>query len=375
MSLGEGALQLFVESVRDYAVFMLDPKGYIATWNPGAERMKGWRADEIIGQHFSCFYPAEDIARGKPARELEVAAREGRLEDEGWRLRKDGSRFWADVVITAVRTREGDLIGFGKVTRDLTDRRQAEDERVAMVAREEGLRAREELLTIAAHELRTPIAALQLHADLVRRTSESQGGASERLAERVRRLQHSATRLSRLVDAVLRLATLEPSQIELDRRRLDLRELVERVLDEFADDIASAGCAVRLEPGSPAEVSGDCGLLEVLVANMLANALKYGARQPVALLVAAHGGRASITVSDHGMGIAADRQPALFERFKRVDSPRHYGGLGLGLWTVRAIAEAHGGSVRVTSEVGQGATFEVELPALEGVAAHAGVSP
>lgn len=372
--LGEGALQLFLESVRDYALFMLDREGRVATWNAGAERMKGWRADEILGQHFSKFYPPEDVARGKPDRELEIAAREGRLEDEGWRLRKDGSAFWANVVITAVHTREGELLGFGKVTRDLTLRKRAEDDRLALAAREEGLRAREELLVVAAHELRTPIAALQLHAELVRRTAEREGVMNDRLVERLARLQHSATRLSRLVDAVLRVATLEPGRIELVRQRLDLRALVEDLLDEHRADIASAGCSVRLEPGPPAMVNGDRHLLQVLLENLLANALKYGDRKPVLLRVTARGGWATISVADRGIGIAAERLPAIFDRFSRAVSPRHYGGLGVGLWTVRTIAEAHGGAVRVASEAGQGATFEVELPAELGAEAHAGAT-
>jgi PAS domain S-box-containing protein len=359
----EEALRFFIENVPDYAIFMLDPEGRVATWNAGAERIKGWAADEIVGQHFSRFYPAEDVARGKPAAELEIASREGSYEDEGWRVRKDGSLFWASVVINAVRSPQGELLGFGKVTRDLTQRRKMEERRLALAAREEGLRAREELLVVTAHELRTPIAALQLHAELVRRAVEREGAPGERFIERVKRLQHSATRLSRLVDAVLRVATLEPRQVVLERRTLDLREVVERVIQEHGADIASAGCEVGLEAGPPAVVTGDRPLLDVLVTNLLANALKYGARQPVSFRVELHGDRATITVADRGIGIAAERQPTLFGRFSRGVSSRHYGGLGLGLWTVRTIAEAHGGAVRVSSQAGRGATFEVELPA------------
>src|SRR5215212_9317980 len=124
---GEGLHRLLVESVRDYAIFALDPAGYILSWNLGAERLKGYTVDEILGKHFSIFYPPEDIARGKPPWELEVAAREGRLEDEGWRLRKDGTRFWANVIITALRNEDGELVGFAKVTRDLTERRASEE--------------------------------------------------------------------------------------------------------------------------------------------------------------------------------------------------------------------------------------------------------
>src|SRR5438045_1132684 len=129
---GRGAeaddFRLLVETVKDYAIFMLDTGGHVATWNPGAERIKGYRADEIIGKHFSIFYPPDDIAAGKTERELEIATREGRFEEEGWRIRKDGSRMWASVTITALRNEQGDLIGFGKVTRDLTDRRAADEQ-------------------------------------------------------------------------------------------------------------------------------------------------------------------------------------------------------------------------------------------------------
>src|SRR4051812_36545585 len=119
--------KLLVESVTDYAIFALDPEGYVVTWNPGAERFKGWKAKEIIGKHFSTFYTEPDLKRRRPWEELEIAKRDGRVEDEGWRLRKDGSRFWANVVITALRDKDGTLVGFGKVTRDLTDRRAAEE--------------------------------------------------------------------------------------------------------------------------------------------------------------------------------------------------------------------------------------------------------
>jgi len=128
-------LQLLVDSIKEYAITILDPRGHVTTWSPAAERLKGYRADEIIGKHFSAFYTQEDISSGKCERELEVAVREGRFEDEGWRVRKDGSRFWANVIITALRDGQNNLRGFGKVTRDLTERKQAED-RVRQQAKE-----------------------------------------------------------------------------------------------------------------------------------------------------------------------------------------------------------------------------------------------
>src|SRR4051812_3058116 len=144
-------LRLVVESVRDYAIFMLDPDGRVATWNPGAELAKGYRADEIIGNHIEIFYTPEDRASGLPRRLLAAALRDGRVENEGWRQRKDGTRFWADVIITALRDPEGGLLGFAKVTRDLTERRRADEERVKLARAEEAVRLRDEFLSIASH--------------------------------------------------------------------------------------------------------------------------------------------------------------------------------------------------------------------------------
>jgi PAS domain S-box-containing protein len=214
----EKRFRLLVESVRDYAIFMLDPEGRIVSWNLGAERIKGYRADEIVGEHFSRFYPPEDVAAGKPARGLEVAEREGRVEDEGWRVRKDGSRFWANVVITALRDAGGRLVGFAKVTRDLTERKRAEEDRLrlareqaARAEAEAAVRARDEFLSIAAHELKTPLTPLQLQVQLLvhsLRKGELTTLPPERLGAMLESAERQSKRFASLIEKLLDLSRI-----------------------------------------------------------------------------------------------------------------------------------------------------------------------
>src|SRR5688572_25453733 len=161
LSQSEERLRLMIESVRDYAIFVLDTEGHVATWNPGAERINGYTADEIIGKHFSVFFTSEDLAEGKPAKELHAAATTGRFEDEGWRVRKDKSHFWANVIITSLRDKEDTLRGFAKITRDMSERRQVEALRVAD-------RQKNEFLAMLAHELRNPLAPIRNGVQLLK---------------------------------------------------------------------------------------------------------------------------------------------------------------------------------------------------------------
>jgi len=355
--------RLLVDQVRDYAIFMLDREGYVRTWNRGAERIKGYRAEEIVGSHFSRFYLEEDVRAGKPARELELAAAEGRYEEEGERVRKDGTTFFANVVITALRDPGGGLRGFAKVTRDVTERRRADEERVRLARANEATRARDEFLAIASHELRTPITSLGLHAEmLLRGRPPATSAALERMRPRLRTIHRQTERLGLLVQGLVDVAQITGGRLTLEPEPLDLAAVVRETAERWRDDLSRACCTLELRLGDGIPGRWDRRRLEQIVDNLIANAVKFGAGKPVEVVAEVAGPRARLVVQDQGIGIAPDDQRRIFERFERAVSARYYGGFGLGLWIVRNMVEAHGGEVRVSSEPGKGSRFEVTLP-------------
>jgi len=356
--------RILVDQVHEYAIFMLDPQGIVRTWNRGAERIKGYRAEEIVGSHFSRFYTEADVRAGKPERELARAAAEGMVEDEGLRVRKDGSTFTADVIVTALRDPSGELRGFAKVTRDVTERQRAERERTRLAQAEEATRARDQFLGIASHELRTPITALGLQAQSLLRIAER---APERpLAEvvpRVRILHRQTARLAHLVQALLDVTQVSAGKLALRREPLDLVDVVRDAMGRWREALARAGCPLELRVDRSVPGEWDRLRVEQVIDNLLENAVKFGAGKPVEIVVDASNGSAHLAVADHGIGISPDDQRRIFERFERAVPETHYGGFGLGLWIVRNIVEAHGGDIRVSSEPGKGSRFHVTLPA------------
>ncbi len=350
-----------VESVVDYAIFVLDPTGHIATWNTGAERLKGYTAEEAIGMHFSRFYPREDVAAGKCEMELEVATRVGRFEEEGWRVRKDGSQFWASVLIGPIRNSNGDLIGFSKVTRDLTERKRTEDERAARLAAEQANRIKDEFLAMLGHELRNPLAPIVTALDLIAMRGETAAAKEHKVIER------QVTHMMHLVDDLLDVSRISSGKIELRKRHVDVRDVISKAVEVASPLFEQKRHKLTIDvPATALVVSGDEARLTQVVANLLTNAAKYTASAGrVTVSARDTDEKVTIDVTDSGAGIGAELLPRIFDVFVQgyQSSERAAGGLGLGLRLVKSLVELHGGSVTAHSAgLGTGSRFTVVLP-------------
>jgi PAS domain S-box-containing protein len=574
------SIDAFVDEVLDYAIIGLDPGGHILSWNKGAQQITGYAADEIIGRHFSLFYPGESVRAGRPERALEIASSTGRLEEETWRIRKGGDQFWASVVLTAVRDERGQLRGFIKIVRDLSERREADanshrlaietaareaaqesqirlkfladagaalaesldhiatlarvarlavpiladwcavsvaDEngnfrRVAVVHRDpakrelartyqdrfppyrhpeseplamllsgqpvflpmvdeslltgwtqgpehleivralgvrscmmiplvargrmlgvitlvrseagreydrddlalaqelatraalavenahlfererkaaadaqaqrdsetlarerletltqelqQAVQLRDNFLSVASHELKTPLTPMLIRLHTLVRATEGQPDTP--FTRQVRLYTETAGRqvqkLVTLINDLLDVSRIAAGRFRLDREQLDLVTVVREVVGRFEMEANRAGSPLSLELPAAMSMQSDALRLEQVVTNLVDNAIKYGAARPIEVRLRNEGDQALLVVRDEGIGIPAESQPRIFERFERAVSERHYGGLGLGLFITRTIVEALGGSIAVSSTEGAGTTFTVRLP-------------
>jgi PAS domain S-box-containing protein len=357
--------QLLVESVKDYAIFILDPRGHVSTWNTGAERIKGYTAQQIIGKHFSIFYPLDVASTGKCDFELELAAREGRFEEEGWRLRRDGSRLWASVVITALRNPEGDLVGFAKVTRDLTQRKAAEDaervlaaERAALAEKERIHSFQERFLAILGHDLRNPLASLTIGVGILK---EHAGDAV--LRPTLERMDSSARRMSRMVEQLLDFTRIRlAGDLQLTLDSMELCTALDNIVMEL-----SAAHPTRTIQVSRQTAWGrwDRDRLEQVFSNLVGNALLYSeANTPVSITVRARPEVVEVEVHNQGPAIPAALQAALFNPFRRGERDSRSSktaGLGLGLYISHQLVMAHHGTLEVCSDA-SGTIFRVTLP-------------
>ena len=365
---GRSVYQLLIESVRDYAIFVLDTEGRIATWNIGAERLKGYKPNEIIGRHFSTFYGQEDIESRKPWRELEIAQAEGRVEDEGWRIKKDGSRFWANVVITALRDESGRLVGYAKVTRDLTERRLAElkaiDDARRLSESESANKAKAEFLAAMSHELRTPLNAIGGFAQLI--SMGVHGPVTEQQKEDLDRISASQRHLLGIINDILNFSRIEAGRIEYHIARLDLRTTIESVFQMVYPLAFNKQIKLEVEECPPG-IAGlaDLSKTEQILINLVSNAVNFteaGGKISIGCGFADSG--VWIRVRDTGVGIPAEKHESIFEPFVQVGRSLTTGhrGTGLGLAISREMARGMAGDLTVESRMGEGSSFTVWLP-------------
>ena len=352
----EERFRLLVDNVKDYAIFMLDPQGFVVSWNSGAARIKGYTHDEIVGRHFSLFYVPEEAAAGKPARELAIARQIGAVEDEGWRVRKDGSTFWANVVITAVYDEARRLRGFAKVTRDLTERRQHEE----LARSSERMR---EFLATLAHELRNPLAPVRNAVG----TMQMETNLSPTLAQARDLIDRQVTHLTRLVDDLLDIGRIMSDKVELRISRVDLAELIARAIEAarpFTDSREQR--VVAHVPDDPVVIRGDMTRLVQVLQNLVHNASKFSPNGSVIDVLGRVDFRmAVLEVRDSGCGIPVRSLDRIFELFVQEKDSQSggEGGLGIGLTLCKSLVEMHGGSIVASSEgSGLGSTFTLSLP-------------
>ena len=357
----EHKFRLLVESVKDHAIYMLDAEGNVASWNEGAERLKGYTAAEAIGRHCSSFYSARDIAVGAPERHLTAAREAGGVRHEAEVIRKDGGRFWASISISAIHSEDGRLQGFSKVIHDMTGRRLAEDLLIAAEKQaQEANLAKSNFLAAMSHEIRTPMNAILGMADLLWETD-----LAPKQREYVGRFRRAGTNLLTLVNDILDLSKIEAGRFELESIDFDLLEIVDRVMEIAAPAATLKNISIETQftSGTSVYLNGDPVRLQQVLNNLLSNAVKFTLRGKIVLRVATHvdgtAGHLQFAVSDSGIGIPADKLEAIFDDFTQAESSttRRFGGTGLGLGICRRLAEKMQGTVVAESQPGEGSTF------------------
>ncbi len=387
----EERFRLSVSALREQAFCMLSPEGIVETWNPGAELIKGYAADEIIGRDFKLFFTKEDQSKGKPQRELQVARTMGSFEEQGWRVRKDGTRFWANVVVTRVLDQHGELRGFAKVTRDETQRHEADmalqmaldrartaekqlrgraddlEQRVAertaqLSVQAEALRRTnaelEQFAYIASHDLKEPLRMITSYLDVLRLhfgdTFEAKAGAY------FAKIEAAARRMNELVEAVLEYSLTDEGDDLLEV--VPLRRVVDESLANLQHAITASGA--RIVVGDLPEVRANRVHLVRVFQNLIGNALKFRAARPPVVTIEVVAGEAAwtIAITDNGIGIAPAFHGKLFKVFQRLHSREEFPGSGIGLASCKKIVEHHGGRIWLESTVGVGTTFRFTLP-------------
>lgn len=343
-----------IEEIQDYAIILLDLNGTIVNWNKGAERIKGYTSHEIVGKNFRNFYTKKDLHNDKPDTLLAQAKEEGRAEDEGWRVKKDGSVFWGNVVITATHNAAGELIGFIKLTRDLTERRKAEESlRKHSKEIEEKNKELEQYTYIASHDLQEPLRTVQNFVKLFE--SEYQTTFDEEALQYLQFINQATGRMSQLIKGLLDYSRIGQKQ---KLQALDLNVILDEVLIDLGEAINNAKATVIVD--EMPKLNGYETELRLLFQNLISNAIKF--RNPDrALEVKVSSEKTengySCTVSDNGIGIEKKHLDRIFVMFQRLHSRDKYEGTGIGLTHCKKIVELHNGTIQVSSTPGEGSQF------------------
>ncbi len=357
--------RLMVTSVFDYAIFILDPEGRVSSWNLGAERLKGYKADEIIGKHFSSFYLPEDREAGVPSRVLQTAIDTGHFEGEGWRVRKDGTRFWANVVVTALRDEAGRLYGFSKVTRDMSERKQlldvirqhANELELRVAEREQSNAELEAFAYSVSHDLRAPLRAISGFAEALEEDYGSQLDAQAR--DYIQEITSAAGRMNHLVQDLLDYGRV--SRINLPLEPVRLCESVEEAVHQLGKKPG------KLEVNVPADIMlrAHAQVLTQVISNLLSNAFKFHVKDAtpfVKVWTEPRDGMVRLIVRDNGIGIAPEHVDRIWQVFERLHDRDSYPGTGIGLAIVKRAVNRLNGACGVESEPGKGSTFWIEIP-------------
>ncbi|MDD2046071.1 two-component system sensor histidine kinase NtrB [Pseudomonas putida] len=357
-----------VQAVVDYAIYMLDPGGHVVSWNAGAQRIKGWTADEVIGKHFSQFFTEQDRLEGKPALLLERALTTGVAQDEGWRVRKDGTRFWALAALDVIRSADGEIIGLAKITRDITDRREAAlqlDAMRAQLFQAQKLEALGQLTGGMAHDFNNLLTIIIGSARLALNSKDPQ--RSQRLLEHILDAGERGTQMTQQLLSFARHKALKSARIQVSVLVESIRLLLVHVIPKGVE------LQVQLEPGLQ-DIEVDGGQLQMVLLNLIFNARDAVGNEGVIRLSACncqlngevedlHGAFVRLEVSDNGRGIAPNVLPRIFEPFFTTKA---FGkGTGLGLSQVYGFTRQSNGAVSVTSEPGQGTCMTLYLPVFQ----------
>ena len=364
--------KILVENVQDYAIFFMDPGGYIQTWNKGAEKNKGYTHKDIIGKHFSIFYSDQDNADKKPERELEIAKKVGRVEDEDWRYRKDGSKFWANVVITALYDEQNNLQGFAKVTRNLTERKVNEDSlRSANFLLQEQQKelqrlneSKDEFISLASHQLRTPATAIKQLLGLMLEGFE--GELPQNIRSLLEKTYESNERQISIVNSLLKVAQVDSGKVVLRKKSLDLNEIVRSLIKQYTGIIKLKEQVISVNlQAEPLFGYIDEQYYRMALENILDNASKYTENGgSITISSKMVGEYAVISIADSGVGISPENISSLFGKFNRIPNDLTYkvAGSGLGLYWAEKIIDLHQGAIEVDSELKKGTTFSVSVP-------------